>query len=121
MVQDTSSPYNSSSNGLTEKAVKDIKNILKRQDMRYDLDKLLAEYNSVARAGRDASPAYLFFNRVVRSTTPGSGRRNLDLERAQQKRIEEQHSIRKKVGRGRLSLEVFQRGDRIRVQDVNPI
>ena len=66
----------------------------------------------------DASPADLFFNRMVRSTTPGSGRRNLDLERAQQKWIEEQHTIRKKLGRGRLSLEVFKKGDRVRVQDV---
>ena len=92
----------------------DIKNILKRQEGRYDIDKLMAEYNSVARAGMDASPANLFFNHVVRSTTPGSGRRNLDLERAQQKRVEEQHGIRKNLGRGWLS----QKGNRMRVQDV---
>ena len=66
----------------------------------------------------DASPANLFFNRVVRSSTPGSGRRNLDLEREQQKRIEEQQNIRKKLGRGRLCLDVFKKGDRVRVQDV---
>ena len=118
VVQETSSPYNSSSNGLAEKAVKDIKSILKRQEGRYDISKLPAEYNSVARAGMDASPADLFFNRAVRSTTPGSGRRNLDLERAQQKQIEEQHTIRRKLGRGRLSLEVFKKGNRVRVQDI---
>ena len=78
----------------------------------------MAEYNSMARTHMDASPADLFFNRVVRSSTPGSGRRRLDLERDQQKRKEEQQTIRRKMGRGRLSLEVFRKGDRVRVQDV---
>ena len=78
----------------------------------------MAEYNSMARAHMDASPTDLFFNRVVRSSTPGSGRQNLDLEREQQKRTEEQQTIRKKLGRGRLSLQVFEEGDRVRVQDV---
>ena len=66
----------------------------------------------------DASPADLFFNRVVRSSTPGSGRRNLDLEKELQKRKEEQQSIRRKLGGGRLSVEIFREGDRVRVQDV---
>ena len=42
VVQETSSPYNSSSNGLAEKAIKDIKNVLKRQEGRYVIDKLMA-------------------------------------------------------------------------------
>ena len=42
----------------------------------------------------------------------------MDLEREQQKRIEEMQTIRKKLGRGRLSMEVFRKGDRVRVQDV---
>ena len=78
-------PYHSSSKGLGEKAVQDIKNVLKRQMGKYNIDKLMAEYNSVARTGMDESPADLFFNRVVRSTMLGSGRRNLEFERAQQK------------------------------------
>ena len=72
----------------------------------------------MARTHMDASPADLFFNHVVRSSTPGSGRRSLDLERDQQKRKEEQQTIRKKLGRGRVSLEVFKKGDRVRVQNV---
>ena len=113
-----SCPYYSSSNGLMEKAVQDVKNVLKRQTGRYNLDKLMAEYKSVARTGMDESPADLFFNRVVRSTVPGSGRRNLDFERAQQKCVEEQRDIRKKLGRGRLSLELFKEGDSVRVKDI---
>ena len=115
VIQETSSPYNSASNGLTEKAIKDVKNVLKRQEGRYDINKLVAKYNSMARTHMDASPADLFFNLMVRSLTPGSGRRSLDLEREQQKRTEEQQTIRKKLGRGRLSLEVFKKGDRVRV------
>ena len=111
IMHETSIPYHSSRNGLTEKAVKDVKNVLKRQMGRYNLDKLMAKYNSVARTGMDKSPADLFFNRVVRSTALRSGRRKLDLEMAQQKRLEEQWDIRKKLGRGRLSLEIFTEGD----------
>ena len=87
IMQETSSPDHSSSNGLAEMAIQDMKNILKRQTGRYNLDKLIAEYNSVAKTGMDKSPADLFFNRVVRATVPGSGRHNLDFERAQQKRF----------------------------------
>ena len=81
IIQETSSPYNSASNGLAEKAIKDVKNVLKRQEGRYDINKLVAEYNSMARTHMDASPANLFFNGVARSFNPGSGRRSLDLER----------------------------------------
>ena len=42
VVQETSSPYNSASNSLAEKAVKDIKSVLKRQEGRYNISKLLA-------------------------------------------------------------------------------
>ena len=118
MIQETSSPYNSASNGLAEKAIKDIKNVLKRQEGRYYTSRLVAEYNSMAKTHMDASPADLFFNHVVRSSRPGSSRRNLDLEGEQQKRTKEQQTIRKKLGRGILSLEVFWTGNIVRVQDV---
>ena len=107
ILQETSSPYHSSSNGLSEKAVQDVKIVITRQTGRYDLDRLIAELNSVATSGMNESPADLFFNRVVRSSVPGSGRRILDLARAKEKRIEEQRSIRKELGRGRLSLDLF--------------
>ena len=42
----------------------------------------------------------------------------MDLEKDLQKRKEEQQSIRRKMERGRLSLEIFREGDRVRVQDV---
>ena len=71
ILQETSSPYHSSSNGLAEKAVQDVKNVIKRQTGRYNLDKLVAEHNSIARTGMVKSPAELFFNQVVRLTVPG--------------------------------------------------
>ena len=97
--QETSSPYNSSSNGLSEKGFQDFKNIMKRQGTRYDLSKLVAEANSMAKSGMDASLFYLFFNRTVRSAIPGSGRRMLDLAKAKEKRKEEQKSIRRQLGK----------------------
>ena len=118
ILQETSSLYHSSSNGLAEKAVQDVKNVIKRQTDRYNLDILVAEHNNIARTGMDKSPADLFFNRVVRSSVPGSGRRILDFTRAQEKRLDEQRNIQKELGRGRLSLDVFREGDRVRLQDV---
>ena len=53
--------------------------MMKRQGTRYDLGKLMADTNGMARSGMDKSPADLFFNRMVRSAIPGSGRRMLDL------------------------------------------
>ena len=97
--------------------MQDIKNVLKRQVGRYDLSKLVAEANSMARSGMNESPSDLFFNRIVRSAIPGSGRRMLDLARVKEKRKEEQKSIRRELGRGRLSLDTFPEGDRVRIQD----
>ena len=51
ILQKTSHPYNSSSNGLSEKGMQDIKNIMRRQVGRYNLNKLIAEFNSIARSG----------------------------------------------------------------------
>ena len=90
---------------------------MKRQVGRYDLSKLISEFNSMARSGMSESLADLFFNRVVRSSIPGSGRRILDLARAKEKRIEEQRSIRRELGRGRLSLDLFREGNWVCVQD----
>ena len=117
ILQETSSPYNSSSNGLSEKGVQDVKNMMKRQRTRYDLSKLVAEANGMAKSGMDESPSNLFFNRTGRSAIPGSGRRMLDPAKAKEKRKEEQKSMRRQLGRGQLSLDTFQKGDRVRVQD----
>ena len=65
----------------------------------------------------DDSPSDLFFNRTVRSAIPGSGRRILDLAKAKENRKEEQKSIRRQLGRGRLSLDTFQEGERVCIQD----
>ena len=118
VIQETSSPYNSASNGLAEKAIKDVKNMLKRQTGRSSISKLVAEHNGIARTHMDASPADLFFNRVVRTSTPASGRRKIDMEKELQRRAEEQKNIRKKLGRGRLNLDTFEKGDRVRLQDI---
>ena len=68
---------------------------------------LIAEHNSIARTGMDETPADLFHSRVVRLSVPGSDRQNLDLAKAQEIRLDEQGRIRKRLGRGRLSLDLF--------------
>ena len=65
--------------------MQDVKNIIKRQTERYKLDSLIAEHNSIARTGMDKAPADFFHSCVVRSSVPGSGRRNLDFAKAQEK------------------------------------
>ena len=46
-------------------AVQDVKNMLKRQEGKHSPDRLVAEFNNVARAGMNESHADVFFNRVV--------------------------------------------------------
>ena len=41
----------------------------------------------------------------------------LHLARAKERRLEEQRNIRRELGRGRLSMEKFRKGDRVRVHD----
>ena len=65
----------------------------------------------------DCTPADLFSGRVVRSNTPASARRTIDLAKARKQRLDDQLRIRKKLGRGRHSLETFVVGDRVRLQN----
>ena len=94
IVRETSSSYNPQSNGLAEKSVQDIKNCIKRQTDKYDLEKLVSETNHTARSGMECTPAELFSGRVVKSNTPASSRRTIDLARARTKRVEDQLRIR---------------------------
>ena len=65
----------------------------------------------------EVTPAELMMGRTVRSKTIGSARREVDLARAKQKRIQDQVRIREKLGRGRPNGETFKAGDRVRVQN----
>merc|ERR1711888_247865 len=117
VVRETSSAYNPQSNGSSEKAVQDIKACMKKQTGKWDLEQVVRETNNTARAGMDCTPADLFSGRVVRSNTPASARRTIDLAKARKKRVDDQLRIRKRLGRGRLSSEIFAVGDRVRLQD----
>ena len=60
VIRETSSAYNPQSNGLAEKAIQDIKNILKKQTGGFNLEKLVAESNNTVRANMLATPAKMF-------------------------------------------------------------
>ena len=117
VVRETSSAFNPSSNGLSEKAVRDIKACMKKQTGKWELQQVVRETNNTARAGMDCTPADLFSGRVVRSNTPASARRTIDLAKARKRRMDDQLRIRKRLGRGRLSSEIFVIGDRVRLQN----
>ena len=116
VIRETSSAYNPRSNGLAEKGVQDLKKILKKQGSSFNLEKLVAEANNTARANMTATPAEMFMGRVVKSSTLGSSRRIVDLAKAHQQRLADQLRIKHRLGRGRLSRDVFQPGDRVRIQ-----
>ena len=78
---------------------------------------VVTETNNTARTGMDCTPADLFSGRVVRSNTPASARRTIDLAKARKKRTDDQLRIRKRLGRGKLSMETFVVGDHVRLQD----
>ena len=117
IIRETSSAYNPQSNGLAEKSVQDVKSILKKQIGKYDLEKLVNEMNHTVISGMACTPAELFMGRVVRSTTLALARRTCDLAKARTQRVEDQLRIRRRLGRGRMSSEVFMKGDRVRLQD----
>merc|ERR1711888_468862 len=89
----------------------------KKQSGRWELQQVVRETNNTARSGMDCTPADLFSGRVVRSNTPASARRTIDLAKAKKKRMDDQLRIRRRLGRGRLSLEIFVVGDHVRLQD----
>ena len=117
IVRETSSAYNPQSNGLAEKSVEDIKYCIKKQTGKLDLEKVVSETNHRVRSGMECTPAELFSGRVVRSNTPASSRRTIDLAKARKKRMEDQLRIRRKLGRGKLSSEIFMKGDKVRLQN----
>ena len=90
---------------------------MKKQTGKWDLEQIVRETNNTARAGMDCTPADLFSGRVVRSNTPASARRTIDLAKARKKRMDDQLRIRRRLGRGKLSSEIFVIGDRVRLQN----
>ena len=116
IIRETSSAYNPASNGLAEKAVGDVKRVLKKLTGQEDLLQVTAGINNMIRSDCNTTPAELMAGRSIRTPLIGSSRREVDLAIARQKRLETQDRIRYRMGRGRKSREIFQIGDAVRVQ-----
>ena len=98
IIRETSSAYNPASNGAAEKAVQDVKKVLKKQDGKADIGEIIAGLNNTVRTTLGITPAELFIGRKIRTKTRGSMRREVDLARAKRKRIQEQERMRERMG-----------------------
>jgi hypothetical protein len=108
-----SSPYNSSSNGLAENAVKHIKLLLKKTKYnRENFDDALLHYNATKRSSGASSPGAIFYKRVVRTSVPGLADQPFNLEKAREERERDQLRMRKYAG-GVKDRESFQPGNKI--------
>lgn len=69
-----SSPYHHQSNGLAERYVGIVKEMLKKANNENDLPLLLLEYNSTPLSSFNYSPSQLFLNRTLKTKIPISGK-----------------------------------------------
>ena len=72
IIRETSSAYNPASNGLAEKAVGDVKRVLKKLTGREDLLQVTAGINNMIRSDCNATPTELMAGRSIRTPLIGS-------------------------------------------------
>jgi len=111
----TSSPHYPQSNGLAERGVQTIKNLLKKSD---DPALALLQYRNTPVAGLEYSPAQLCLSRTLRSKIPvASHNLNPNSVNAQSE-LEVRQNIQKKYyDRHTRSLPQLNQGDVIRVKN----
>ena len=112
-----SSCYNPASNGLAERSVAVVKNMLKKTGAvkGEKLDKLMFNLNSMSRESGAGSPLDHFLGRSVRSLLPNSSLKVISFRKEIERRKLEQQRWMKRIGRG--SSTAFQVGDKVRVQN----
>ena len=114
------SPYNSKSNGGCERAVRSIKDCLKRDGIKKItqeiMDKLTFNINGHPQDGDVGTAAERFFGRAPRSLLPNSLKRFVDHHKLIINRRDKQAEIALK--KGRSCPNDFDIGDRCVVQDV---
>ena len=114
-----SSCYNPSSNGLAERSVAVVKNMLKKTGAGAvkgeKLDKLMFSLNSMSRESAAGSPLDHFLGRSVKSQLPNSSLKVISFRKEIERRKLEQQKWMKRIGRG--SSTAFQVGDQVRVQN----
>ena len=92
IIRETSSAYNPESNGMVEKAVGDIKRVLKKLSGKEDLLQTTSDMNNSVRTDCDATLAELMAGRPIKTSMIGSSRREVDLAMAYKKRMEAQRT-----------------------------
>ena len=113
------SPYNSKSNGGSERCVCSIKDVLRRDNIKKVTQQKLDEVSYLINQhvqGDSGSPASRFFGRSPRSCLPNSLERFVDHSKLIEARKEKQVELA--TSKGRSSPNDFQPGDRVYVQDI---
>ena len=109
----SSSPYNSQSNGLAESAVKNMKTLMEKSDTFQDFKSRLLEWRNTPSSNSPFSPAEKFYSRRLRTTLP-----TLHLPPRQQEAKTEEIA-EENCQTQRRKLKAFKIGEIVRVQ--NPI
>ena len=113
-----SSPYNPQSNGLAERGVRQIKDVLrkiKKKPSKDELREWVFMINNHVQSDGSGTAAQRFFRRGVRTRLPNSIVREIDHRQLIQKRHEKQVKIA--TAKGRTSKDVFMNDDKVVIQD----
>ncbi|CAB4046315.1 Transposon Ty3-G Gag-Pol poly, partial [Paramuricea clavata] len=116
MIHETSSPYNSRSNGLAEAAVKNVKYLMIKCGNWKDFKKALSEWRNVPRED-GSSPAQLLLGRRQRGALPTIRREAFDLEKAKSKRDIFDKEKLKKTNENLRPLKPLRMGCEVLIQD----
>jgi hypothetical protein len=82
IAHQVNSPYNPSSNGLANNAVKQIKLLMKKTKFkREDFDNAMMHYNATKRSSGAASPGSIFYKRSMRTSVLGLANQTLTSRR----------------------------------------
>ena len=112
-----SSPYNSQSNGLAERGVRSLKDVLKKEKTsnQEKIKQIVFNINTHIQNKNEGSAAERFLRRHPRSSLPNSVKREIEHRELIQARHKKQKRIAEQ--KGRVSADTFELNDRVILQD----